>query len=431
MKVKFLTAVILSVLLLTSCNQEPPLIDELEGTGSTAPVQTVQAVQSGTTSEGDEGETSYILGGDTETTAVVTETASETTAETAAEPEPALETANLNVQKIDVSGIAAEDERLSGNGLFISGDIAAIKCYGNDSDEIRFFDVNDLSVKASIAAPEGWEFDNDFLEPCIEGSGDVLCKIKLKRFDSEKLNDEYAALIVHNDFTTELAEGEPRFTLSFPAGSHNISDMMYDIVDADSGAILVEGFQDTETDYGLNSEWHDYKFQIDSERFVYRICGDERIPGFGYYDYDAGIATEFPESKDFLPVGYHDGKVYAEQCVWDGMCQGELYTFDIETLKSEHFMSSPVELENNDYTEYYMPQGGSYLIASVHDEDNEDYSNSKNIVLILSIDSGEVLAQQEFGSEYNDLRFFRFIDDNRFAAFNYNTNEVVIFDVTE
>lgn len=428
MKAKFITAMILSAMLFTACNSEQSLIDDIETSATTAPAQTVQAVQTGIKSEENEGEANYILGGATETTVSVTGTVSES--ETSAETEPVDKKVTLNVQKINISGIAAEDESLNG-GLFLSGNIAAIKCYGNNSDEIRFFDINDLSVKASVTAPDGWETDNDFLEPCIEGSGDVLCKIKLKRFDSEKLNDEYAALIVHNDFTTELAEGEPRFTLSFPAGSHNISDMMYDIVDADSGAILVEGYQDTETDYGLNSEWHDYKFQIDSEQFVYRICGDERIPGFGYYDYNAGTATEFPESKDFFPVGYHDGKVYAEQCVWDGMCQGKLYTFDMDTLESEHFMSSPVELENNDYTEYYMPPNGSYLIASVHDEDNEDYSNSKNIVFILSIDSGEVLAQQEFGSEYNDLRFFRFIDDNRFAAFNYNTNEVVIFNVTE
>lgn len=430
MKAKFITAMIFSAMLLTACNSETQMIDDIETSGTTLPAQTVQAVQSGTSSEKNESGTSYILGGNTETAVSVTETTTETTAETEPVTEPVLETANLNVQKIDIRNIAAEDERLS-NGLFLSGDIAAIKCYGNDSDEIRFFDINDLTVKASIAALEGWEFDNDFLEPCIDGSGDVLCKIKLKRFDSEKLNDEYAALIVHNDFTTELAEGEPRFTLSFPAGSHNISDMMYDIVDADSGAILVEGFQDTETDLGFDSKWFYYNFAIDSDRFVYRIGGYESMPGFGYYDYSAGAAVEFPESKNFMPVGYHDGKVYAEQGVWDGMCQGELYTFDIETLESEHFISFPAELGNNDYTEYCMPPNGSYLIASVHDEDNEDYSNSKNTVFILSIDSGEVLAQQEFGSDYNDLRSFRFIDDNRFAAFNYNTNEVVIFDVTE
>lgn len=420
MKKKIITAIIFSAILLTACNRETPIVDDLEPSGTTSAPQTVQVVQAVTKSDNGDEETNFVLGGSTETTVATTET----TTETEAAPEPA-----LDVQQIDISGIAAEDEQIS-NGLFVSGNIAAVKCNDNGGGSIRIFDINDLSVKASVTAPEGWELDNDFLEPCIKGSGDVLCKIKLKRFDGEKLNDEYAALIVHNDFTTELAEGELRFTLSLPAGSHNISDMMYDIVDADSGAVLVEGFQDTSTEMGFDSKWYYYNFAIDDDRFVYRVSGYESMPGFGYYDYNSGTAVEFPESKNFFPVGYHDGKVYAEQGAWDGMCQGELYTFDLETLESEHFMSSPVELELNDYTEYYMPPSGEYIIASHQDRDNENYENTKNIVYIISPESGEVLAQREFGSEYGDLRSFTFIDDDKFAAFNFQTNEIVVFDVT-
>ena len=205
---------------------------------------------------------------------------------------------------------------------------------------------------------------------------------------------------------------------------------MYDIFDADSGEVIVEGFEDTETDLGFDSKWYYYMSAIDSDRFVYRTVGYESFIGFSYYDFAAGQAVDFPNSKNFLPVGYHDGKVYAEECGWASMCLGELYTFDIETLESEHFMSSPAELGQNDYTEYYMPPNGEYIIASQHSEDSENYSNSKNIIFIISPESGEVLAQQEFGSEYNDLRFFAFVDDNRFGAFNYNTKEVVLFNVT-
>lgn len=423
MKKKIVFSAVLSALILTSCGRETPVIDDLEVTNPPTAQQTVQTAQTGNVPE-DGGKTNFALGGDTETTAAPAETSEETTAETEADPEP-----SLDVRLTDISGIAAEDEQIS-DGLFVSGDIAAVKCNDNGGGSIKFFDINDLSVKAEIAAPEGWELDNDFLKPCIEGSGDVLCKIKLKRFDEETLADVQAALIVHKDFTTEIAEGEPREIYSFTAGGHNISDQFYDIYDADSGTVLVEGFQDTATELGLDSIWYDYKFQIDSDRFVYRTCGNERTPGFGYYDYNAGAATEFPESKNFFPVGYHDGKVYAEQGTWDSMCQGELYTFDLETLESEHFMSSPVELELNDYTEYYMPPNGEYIIASYQDMDNENYENTKNIVYIISPDSGEVLAQQEFGKDYGDLRFFAFIDDNTFAAYNYNTKEVVVFSVT-
>lgn len=433
MKSKIIFSIILSALILTACKSEPSLIDELEASGTTASaqaVQPVQVVQGETNSDENQGEANYVLGGETETTVSV--------AETTAETEPAEEEFAFDFQKTDISGILEDGENFSGSGLFLSGSIAAIECYKSGNDEmlidgvksIRFFDINDLTVKANITAPEGWELDNDFLHPCIEGSGDVFCKIKLSRFDREELEDEYAALIVHNDFTTELAEGDSRKIFSFPAASHNISDMMYDIFDADSGTVIVEGVQDTETDLGLDSIWYDYNFSIDHNRFVYRICGNERMPGFGYYNFNTDTAVEFPESKDFLPVGYYGEKVFAEQGVWDGMCQGELYTFDMETLEAEHFMSSPAELGQNDYTEYYMPQSGEYIIASQHSEDSEDYSNSKNIIYIISPDSGEVLGQQEFGSEYNDLRFFAFIDDHRFGAFNYNTKEVVLFNVT-
>lgn len=416
MKSKIIFSIILSAMLLTACKSEPPLIDDIETSGTTASAQAVQVVQGETQSDENEGKTNYILGGGTETTVSV--------AETTAETEPAEKEVTLDVQKIDISGIAADDKQLSSGGMFFSGDIAAVKCYGNDSDEIRFFDINDLTVKANITAPDGWELDNDFSSPCIEGSGDILCKIKLSRFDSEKLENEYAALIVYKDFTTYLYEGEPQIAHSFAAGSHNISDMMYDIFDADRGIVIVEGINDTETDLGFNSVWYDYNFQIDYNRFVYRICGNERMPCFGYYNFNTDAAVEFPESSNFFPVGYHDGKIYAEQGVWDGMGEGDMYTFDIKTLESEHFMSSPVELGSNDYTEYFMPPSGEYIIASHYAYDN------KCIIFIISPDSGEVLAQQEFSSEYNDLRFFTFIDGNRFAAFNNNTKEVVLFDVT-
>ena len=151
------------------------------------------------------------------------------------------------------------------------------------------------------------------------------------------------------------------------------------------------------------------------------------MPGFGYYDFTAGKATDFPDSRDFMPIGYYDGKIYAEETCWDGNCQGELYTFDIETLEKEHFMSSPVTVELNDYTEYSMPPNGKYIVANYYDRDNEIFENSKNIIFIISPDSGEVLAKCElnFGGSYGSD--FIFIGDNSFAA-EYGS-EIIIFNV--
>lgn len=412
MKSKIIFSVILSAMLLTACKSETPLIDELEASGTTASAQAVQVVQEETQSAESEEEKSYILGGETETTVSVTETTAET--------EPAKKEVTLDVQKIDINEIANGDRNLS--RLFFINDVTAIGTYGGNG-EICFFDLNDQTVKGRISPPDDWDFA--WYYNYIKGSGDILCQIELSRYNNEKNENDYAVLVVYNDFSTELIEGE---NLAIPVGSHNISDISYDIYDADSGEIIVEGFNDTETDLGFNSKSIDYKFTLDDDRFVYRTAGFEAMPSFGYYDFTVGKAVDFPNSKDFMPIGYYDGKIYAEEACWDGMCQGELYTFDMETLEAEHFMSSPVTVELNDYTEYSMPPGGKYIAANYYDRDNENYENSKNIIFIISPDSGEVLAQYELKTEHLDFQF-EFIDDSRFTAFDDYTGEIYIFDV--
>lgn len=412
MKSKIIFSIILSALILTACKSEPSLIDELETSGTTASAPPVQVVQEGTQSDENEGETNYVLGGGTETAVSVAETTTET--------ENADKEVTLDVQKIDINEILNGDRNL-GRLLFVN-DIAAIGTYGG-SGEICFFDLNDKTLKGRISPPDDWEFT--WYYNYINGSGDILCQIELSRYNNETYNNDYAVLVVYNDFSTELIEGE---SLAIPVGSHNISDVPYNIYDADSGEIIVEGFNDTETDLGFNSKSFDYKFQIDDNRFVYRTVGFEAMPSFGYYDFTTGKAADFPDSKNFMPVGYYNGKIYAEDAAWDGMSQGELYTFDIDTLESEHFISSPVTVELNDYTVYSMPQGGKYIAANYYDRDNENYENSKNIIFIISPDSGEVLAKCELKTEHLDSQF-EFIDDSRFAAFDDNTGEIYIFDV--
>lgn len=430
MKSKIIFSIILSALILTACNSEPSLIDDIETSGTTASAQAVQVVQGETQSAENEGETNYILGGGTETTVSVTETSAETAAETLPPKiENISENIELDLHKTDISSILEDGENFSGGIQFFANNIASIGCYKYNSGEIRFFDINDLTVKASITAPDGWEFNGGYY-PCIKGGEDVLCKIKLSRFDREKLKNDYAVIIVRNDFTTTFIEGEPQEIFSFPAGSHNISDHSYDLFDADSGEVIVEGFDDAETasGFGNMSLWYDYNFQIDNDRFVYRTCGIEWMPSFGYYDFTAGKSADFPDSRNFMPVGYYNGKIYAEDAAWDRMSQGELYTFDIDTLESEHFISSPVTVELNDYTEYSMPTSGKYIAANYYDRDNEIYENTKNIIFVISTDSGEVLAKCEMKTEHLDSQF-EFIDDNRFAAFDDYTGEIYIFDV--
>ncbi|MDE6596739.1 MAG: hypothetical protein K2K44_12135 [Oscillospiraceae bacterium] len=241
MKAKFTAVMILSAMLLTACNPEPSLVDELETSETLTSAQDIQAVQGGINSAENEGETNYILGGETETTLSVAE---ETTSYETLPPkiENFSEDVELDIETIDISSILSDDRNYS--RIFFLGDIAVIGT-SDRKGEICFFDTNDQTLKSKITPPDGWEFDWNY--HCIKGSGDILCKIQLSRFDSEKLESEYAVIIVRNDFTTEFLEGEPQEIFSFPAGNHNISNHSYDIFDADSGEVIVEGFDDAET----------------------------------------------------------------------------------------------------------------------------------------------------------------------------------------
>lgn len=415
MKAKFTAAMILSAMLLTACQSDKPAETEQES-------QTVSSVTTASETEAAVPE---------KTTVTTSETTEETTATAETEPpkiENISENVELNIHKIDVKSTLTDGE-YSSAVTFFANNIAAKGCFSDKGEVIRFLDMNDMTVKASVTAPDDWAFDRGYC-PCIKGGGDVLCKIPLIRFNNDKMKSDYAVILVYNDFTTELMEGEPREIFSFPAGSHSISDHPYDIFDADSGEVIVEGFDDAETGSGFGnmSLWYDYNFQIDNDRFVYRTCGIEWMPSFGYYDFTEGKAVDLPDSRNFMPVGYYNGKIYAEETCWDGNCQGELYTFDIETLEKKHFMSSPVTVELNDYTEYSMSPSGKYIAANYYDRDNENYENSKNIIFIISPDSGEVLTKCELKTVHLDSRF-EFIDDNRFTAFDDNTGEIYIFDV--
>ena len=328
MKSKIIFPIILSAMLLTACNPETSLIDDIETSGTSAPAQDIQAVQGEINFNKNEGETNYILGGGTETVVSVTETTEETTPTETLPP------------KIE----------------YISGDV---------------------------------ELD--------------IHKINISDIDS--------------DFSAEFIGGEK---LAVSAGVHNISDVPYDIYDIDSGKVILEGFNDTETELGLASKWFDYKFPIDNDRFVYRICGFESMPGFGYYDFTVGRAADFPNSRNFMPIGYHDGKIYAELTAWDGICQGELRTFDIDTLEAKMFM--PQNQTSDKFTEYFMSPDGGFIIANDFD------GSGINILRIISPDSGENLVKCElnFGGSYGSQ--FTFIDNNCFAAQN-GDSEIIIFNV--
>lgn len=430
MKAKFTAAIILSSMLLTACNPEQSLIDDIETSGTTASAPPVQGVREGTQSDGNKGEINYVLGGGTETTVSAADTTEEAASYEILPPkiENISEDVELNIEAIDISGILSDDQNYG--MIFFLGNVAAIGPHGGKG-EICFFDTTDKTLKSKITPPDGWEFEWNY--NCIKGSGDVLCAIKLSRYNPEKLGEDFAALVVHTDFSTEVIEDDPEKALAIHVGDHKISDVNYNIYDADSGEIIVEGFSDSENESGFawEAKWFKYRFPIDENRFVYNTVGNEWNPSFGYYDFTAGKAADFPDSQNFQPIGYRNGKIYAKEKWWDGNCQGELYTFDVETLEKEHFMSSLAEFETDpdffEYMEYSMPPDGEYIVAVHEKYDYKNLATAATTFYIISTDSGETLAKCEFNSigiNYD----VEFINDNCFAAKN-GDSEIIIFDV--
>lgn len=426
MKRKIIFSVILSAMLLTACGMETPIIEDIETSDTTVP-QNTETVIAVTTSEDASKETSFVLGSVAETAA---ETVSETSAETIETVPPKIENISgdveLDFQTVDIGSILPDGD--SYGRLFILSDTAALGTPGGEGD-ISFFDLDEPKFKGKVSSPEGWRFN--WYYNLIEGSGDILCTAGLYRYNDEE-QTEYAALVIRRDFSTEVVEEGYEKALAVPVGSRNISTP-YDIIDADSGTVLVEGvYDDSPSGFGNISVWYDHKFAIDDDRFVYRACGIEWMPSFGYYDLNRGTAVDFPNSQNRVPVGCHNGKIYAKETWWDGNCQGDLYTFDLETLGSEHFMSSIVEFDDiagtSEYMEYYMPPSGEYIVGVYQKRNYENRVEDKTVVYIISSDSGAALSKCEFNSSSISSET-AFIGDDRFALKD-GEGGIIVFDVT-
>lgn len=158
-----------------------------------------------------------------------------------------------------------------------------------------------------------------------------------------------------------------------------------DIIDADSGEILVAGNDDTSE---LKATSIKYYFPIDENRFVYRTMGYEKLPGFGIYNFSAGKASDVPDSKDLIPLGIHGGKIYSVKTRWDGYGT-ELHITDTETLETEFFMDCPITVEPNDYVEYVTQGNGDFIAMRYLPEDGD----SSAVLYIIDPDTQEFISE--------------------------------------
>lgn len=351
----------------------------------------------------------------------VTESATETTAETSAETENVTTIVTEPVTEAETTAVTEQEQEKELFRMVYTGDCWRTFNLGNgiicvQSEQLYFVNVYTGEVENSVSVPD------DFSRPIdriVRGNGDVLAKVVCSEYDYSVTPPTYSAdvLIVKDDYTCEaIYDGNPA-AASFEACGHNITEWGFlDIVDTDSGEVIIPGYTQEGDEYGFYTKRNWYGFDIDENRFVYSIGGYESIPGFGIYDFSTGTATTVPESRDLIPKGYHNGKIYSVKSSWDGFGT-ELYVTDAETLETEFFMDIPFELNSAyDYIEYHMPENGEYILLYKRAYTTENDVTLPAQVYKINPDTAEVEDMYELPKEYRFTENGLMVDNDTFAC---------------
>ncbi len=350
-----------------------------------------------------------ITEGYAETTLVTSEKSAETTIVT-----------ELAVQKEPFRVIDADNDFMR---LFVLDD--GIVC--SPSSNLKFIDTETGEIIASVPVAEDFGFER--VSNVMNGSGDVFAKAVCGEYDYSVTPPAYSAdvMIIDNNYECEILRDCEAMDVAFEACGHSIAEWSRDIVDTDSGEIIVPGYTQEGDEYGFYTKWNMYCFDIDDNRFVYRVGGYEQLPGFGIYDFSTGTATEVPASSDLIPIGYHDGKVYSVKTAWDGYGT-ELYTTNVETLQTEFFMEYPYEHEPNQFIDYSMDKSGDFIIIFKQFYANEGVVDSACLFKV-NPDTAEVEAEIEIPEEYALRNTGYIVDENTFAV--QVEDSVLLIDISE
>lgn len=389
---KIITVPAIAAILLTGCGADG-------GNGIINNPEPPEAVSDALTQVSEpEGNSQFTLGGETEP----------------AVTESDYSTENISLKYFDYGSIVPADNRSRdryGHDFFISGNILGCSCgvFAENGDieyQIRLYDTEENKLLKTIDLPDGY-----MTEDRIYGAGGgALCKYIISNTVWEE--DGYvtvyrAVLTIYSDLGYEIFQdydGAPQ-NRSFECCGHNIAEWEGDIIDTDSGDIIVEGYDDAgENDFyrtNLNRTRISYDFPIDENRFVFNTLGHESLPSFGIYDFSTGTSADVPNSRDLVPIGVHGGKIYSVKTVWSGIGE-EIYVTDIQTLETEFFAEQPFNAGIDDYAVYAMPESGSYIAALFTPHDTEQ----PEILYGIDPDTKEVVSA-ELPNEFEHYSLLR------------------------
>lgn len=406
MKTKIILTLVLSAMLLTGCNKETELIDDFETSGIPLPSQATQASET-------EGDTQYILGGETETSVSVNES----------DPEEAYE----NMRLIDIEKLNREIENGSASinikSCFINGSIICALCgaeteQGHIRDIMRFYNIESETVEKTIRINNSYDF-----EEFIGGNDDILCKAKLTHYVSRNsvVFEEYSVMTVKNDYSFEYSEYDKQ-TAALSRVGHNITQWYNDIIDADTEIKIVEGYESEGDGYRIETvRSQEYMFPIDENRFVYLTNGYEYTPCFGIYDFRTDTAADVPDSEDLAPIGVHGGKIYSALKPW-GKSPSDIYVTDIETLETV----KSIDALASEHCCYKMPESGDKIVY-IHDPKGDEL---QTVLGVADPDTGNIKKEYElpYGSEFYSEQLY-FADNDTVVIIYDSIAKALIIDL--
>lgn len=401
MKTKIITAIILSAVLLTACGKENP------------PTETER--ETGTVSQD-------ITAADESETASETAPAEETTVSEESDPFwDNFDKSKVSSDYFDCRIFSLEQFEKGGgvdghsHGMFLSKSIACESYFGWDlSDDVthrylRFYDVDKETMEAEIELPHNFEVYSYYYTQNEDEN--VLMRAYI--FSQDIDGDTYGEIIVYKDYSYDVVTdgstpypGIDRYNLGIWGDGGSIFDKRNNV-----------------TLIGSGEKAYQYKFSIDENRFVYRTMDGYNWDSFGIYFIDEGKSVEFPDTANFFPVGYYDGKIYASLTTADAEGIGEIYSFDINTLEKKKFITVHTDTDSDgEFINCFMsPAEAGYIAAEFYP------SSSSHVLYLISLDSGEILAKLESSHGYGGTKSMEYID-GRIALVNFDNNEITLFD---
>lgn len=415
MKRTIILSLAVSAVILTACGQEAQNV-ETEQLSITDPAmeQTEADMSDPDPEQTSESTASYTQEEPSDTTVSVSESSIEDTT-------PEITTGSTS-SEIKMEAVSANPDTLSAGQMYRLIDVSlpqdnffvrdSLICapqynsngvdYSGQAD-LNFIDVNTNEVVGTVSLPSGFR-----LHEVYPMSGNILVKIINKGYDFETSSEVISVAVIYDDFRLEIIDNASVNDVWFENYGHKVSQWGLDIVSVDDDPeIIVPGNVDG---YGFSTAPQKYMLPIDKNHFVYRTVG-EFVSGLGIYNYSTKTASDIPDSKDYIPVGVHNGKIYV---VTDSYYGGgtALYTIDINRFEIKYFMDFPYELEQNANVYYYMsPDGDNVVILKA--------GNKKDVtpaIYIADPDTAVIRYTYEFPDGYDIYNSLFFIDENHFAT---------------